>query len=166
MRRHPPLLIGLVAAVLAGSTGHAEDAVAPHTVPWEFASDRYAVTVNGKPVTVFLAAMNLHFASFDLDGRADVRVTINDNDYNRLDGKTLIKPDDFWQGDAVVRPSSRKVRPKTDRRTVSFTLDRPGQFSIERPGTGAFEDEVLFLFANPPEKDIPSATDPKVSWLG
>jgi len=46
-------------------------------------------------VTVFFAAMNMHFASFDFTGDAEVRVVINDNDYNRVDGKVLPKPDDF-----------------------------------------------------------------------
>jgi hypothetical protein len=84
----------------------AESQITPHS-PLEFASDRCAVTVNGKPVTVFFAAMNLHFASFDFTGRVDVQVTINDADYNRRDGKTYLKPDAFWQGQAVVHPVSR-----------------------------------------------------------
>ena len=49
---------------------------------------------------------------------------------------------------------------------MKFSISRPGQYSLERPGTHGFEDEALFLFANPPEKNIPSATDPKVIWLG
>lgn len=143
-----------------------ESQIAPRSVPWEFASARYGVTVSGKPATVFLAAMNVHFASFDFTGQADVKVTINENDYNRNDGKTYLKPKEFWQGKAVVRPLSRAVKPKTDGREVSFTITQPGQYSIERPGTGGFEDEVLFLFANPPERDIPRADDPNVIWLG
>ena len=69
--------------------------VQPHSVPWEFASDRYGVTVNGKPVTVFFASMNLHFAGFDSSGQAEVRVAINENDCNRVDGKSCLKPDEF-----------------------------------------------------------------------
>lgn len=146
---------------------HAEEAtVAPHPVPWECASARYGVAVNGKPVTVFLATMNVHFASFDFTGSADVQVTINANDYNRADGKTYLKPEDFWQGAAVVRPVSRGVQPKTEGRVVTFSIRQPGQYSIERPSTGGFEDEVLFLFANPPEKNVPSADDKNVIWLG
>ena len=33
--------------------------VVPHSVPLDFRSDRYGVTINGKPVQVFLAAMNV-----------------------------------------------------------------------------------------------------------
>jgi hypothetical protein len=160
------MIVGALA--FAGSTfAHAAASQAvPHPVPWEFASDRYGVTVNGQPVTVFFAAMNLHFASFDFTGPADVQVTINASDYHRHDGKTYLPPDEFWQGRAVVRPLSRGIQPKTDGRKVTFSITKSGQYSIERPGTGGFEDEVLFLFANPPEKNIPRQDDPKVVWLG
>jgi hypothetical protein len=49
---------------------------------------------------------------------------------------------------------------------VTFALKQPGQYSVERPENGGFEDEVLFLFANPPEKDVPRAKDENVIWLG
>lgn len=156
--------LGLFLATII-SAHAAEPQATPHPVPWEFASDRYRVTVNGKSVSVFLASMNLHFASFDFTGQADVQVTINENDYNRSDGNTYLKPDEFWQGNAVVRPLSRGIKPKTDGRKVTFSITQPGQYAIERPGTGHFEDEVLFLFANPPEKDVPLQNDPKVIWL-
>jgi hypothetical protein len=143
-----------------------ESEVTPHPVPWEFASDRYGVTVNGKPVTVFFSTMNLHFASFDFSGQGDVQVTINESDYNRSDGKTYLKSDEFWQSKAIVRPLSRGIQPKTEGRKVTFTITKPGQYAVERPSTGHFEDEVLFLFANPPEKNIPRQDDPQVIWLG
>ena len=157
-----------VSAVLLICTvvNSANSQVTTHPVPWEFASDRYNITVNGKPATVFFASMNLHFASFDFTGQADVQVTINENDYNRHDGITYLKPDEFWLGNATVRPLSRGIKPKTDGRKVTFTITKPGQYSIERPGTGGFEDEVLFLFANPPEKNIPRQDDSKVVWIG
>lgn len=154
------LMLAVGAARLIAST------VAPHSVPWEFASDRYAVTVNGQPVTVMLATMNVHVASFDFSGEVDVQVTIKPNDYNRLDGKTYLRPEEFWRGAAAVRPLARGIVAKTDGRKVNFRLSKPGQYSIERPGTSGFEDEVLFLFANPPEQSIPNASDPKVIWLG
>lgn len=160
---HP--LIAVLTVLLTFARAAESQVTTPHPVPWEFASDRYAVTVNGAPLNVFFAAMNLHFASFDFTGQADVQVTINENDYHRHDGKTYLKPDEFWQSSATVRPLSRGIQPKTDGRKVTFSLTKPGQYSIERPGTGGFEDEVLFLFANPPEKNIPRQDDPKVVWL-
>jgi hypothetical protein len=159
--------IAIVAVFVSTFSNIAEaQLVTPHAVPWEFASDRYIVTVNGKPINVFFAAMNLHFMSFDFTGQVEVQITINENDYNRHDGKIYLKADEFWQNNAIVRPLSQNIKPKTDGRKVTFSITQAGQYSIERPGTEGFEDEVLFLFANPPEKNIPSKDDPKVVWLG
>lgn len=159
------IILGALAHLVA-VTHAAESSVAPHPVPWEFASDRYGVTVAGKPVTVFFATFNLHFASFDFTEPVEVQVTINPDDYHRRDGKTYLKPDEFWQGNGIVRPLSRGIQPKTEDRKVTFTITKPGQYSIERPGTEGQEDEVLFLFANPPETNVPSAKDANVIWLG
>ncbi len=123
----------------------AKSQVTTHPVPWEFASDRYNVTVNGKPATVFFASMNLHFVSFDFMGQADVQVTINENDYNRHDGKTYLKAGEFWQNNALVRPLSRGIKPKTNGGKVTFSITQPGQYSIERPGTGGFEAKYCFF---------------------
>ncbi len=161
------LLGGVLAAVAAASAATVTPGpVTPHPVPLDFRSDRYGVTVNGKPVQVFLAAMNIHFASFDLTGAADVRVTINKQDYHRRDGRKYPEPEEFWQGVAEVRPRAKGIQAKTDGRVVTFSLTQAGQYTVERPGTGGYEDEVLFLFANPPESAVPSATDPGVVWIG
>lgn len=111
--------------------------VTPHPVPDEFASSRFAVQVNGKPVPVFHAALNLYFASFDFTGVAEVEVTSPTAGY--------------WQGRAILRPLSRKIVPVTNDSTCTFTIQSPGQFSLERPGTTNFRDEALFLFANAPD---------------
>lgn len=145
----------LLVVATAPIAGVAADSFVAHPVPPEFTAgrhERYAVTVNGEPVMLFHATPNIYFASFDFTGQANVKVAATDSNY--------------WQGVAVVRPRSRGIMPKVDGQTVSFTLTRPGQFSIERLGMGRFDDEVLFLFANPPDQDIPRANDPAVLWLG
>jgi hypothetical protein len=63
-----PVLVAAVALPVRAQQSNASS-VTPHSVPLEFASARYGVTVNGKPVTVFYAAMNIHFASFDFTGK-------------------------------------------------------------------------------------------------
>ncbi|MEI6248817.1 MAG: hypothetical protein WCP67_09760 [Verrucomicrobiota bacterium] len=144
----------------------AETSVTPHDVPWEFGSSRYSVTVNGRPVQSFLAAMNLHFVSFDMTSKVEIEVTINDNDYNRHDGRTYLKSDKFWGEQAVIRPTQAGIKAKTQGRKVTFSIDRPGQFSVERVGAHHFEDETLFIFANPPEATPAPATDPSTIRLG
>lgn len=123
-----------------------------HDWPEEFKSGYYTVSVNGQPAPVFHAGLNVYFVSFDLTGKADVTVKARTADY--------------WQGQARVRPASRAIKPKTQGATASFSITEPGQYSVERPGTSAFNDDVLFVFANPPEKDIPAPTDPHVIYLG
>jgi hypothetical protein len=158
------LVAGFAFAFVSSLCGESMPHVLGHSVPWEFASARYEVTVNGNPMPVFFACGNLHFVSFDFEGAVEVKIRINENDYTRMDGVVLPKAADFWQESAIVRPLSRGVNPVTKGRDVTFTLTRPGQYAVERPGT-SHKDEVLFLFANPPEKDVPQKSDPNVIWL-
>ena len=61
--------------------------VSPHSVPGEFASDYYEVKVNGQPVQVFHAGLNVYFASFDFIGNADVKVISQYNSNRVILGK-------------------------------------------------------------------------------
>ncbi len=75
--------------------------VTPHSVPGEFASDYYEVKVNGQPVQVFHAGLNVYFASFDFVGNADVKVisNYNSNSYSgQTSNKDIIKVDEkgYW----------------------------------------------------------------------
>jgi len=155
----------LAASRAASAVEPADGTVTPHPVPPEFTAgrnERYSVTVNGKPAAVFHAALNIYFVSFDFTGQAEVKVAAKESDY--------------WQGMAIVRPLSRGIAARTVGLAATFTITRPGQFSVERPGlpqltverpgSNRFDDEVLFVFANAPERDVPRADDPHVIWLG
>lgn len=148
----------------------------PHPVPEEFAATQYSVTVNDKPVQVFHAGLNVYFASFDFEGKVDVKVTVARIRSGRTseklysgqvrDGYTQsMEGAEFWAGNASVKPLSKKINPKTDGATVTFELSEPGQYSVERPGTSNYKDQVLFLFANKPESAKPDKSDKNVIWL-
>lgn len=154
----------LICLIIAASQLSAAGQIVPHGVPWEFSSARYTVKVNGQAVPVFLSAMNLHFASFDMSAEADVEVTINDNDYNRHDGLKYPTASEFWGAGACLRPASSGCIAKTEGRKATFTLTRPGQYCVDRTGPSDFRDEALFIFANPPEA-ITSKTDKEVIRL-
>jgi len=150
--------------------------VAPHDVPAEFEATQYVVAVNNVPVKVFHAGLNVYFASFDFTGVADVRVTAPPprgtpptvSPYSGQYQHRYLPPsgDDFWQSQAIVRPLSRQVAVTTRGREASFTLTAPGQYTVERPGTSHYRDQVLLLFANRPDPASPPARDrPDVVYL-
>lgn len=151
--------------------------VIPHPVPDEYISSQYSVLVNDKPVQVFHAGLNVCFASFDFEGMIKVKVTAatirsgktTDKQYaGQVYYKTAqsVEGTEFWAGNASVKPSSKNIKPETDGAVVTFSLSEPGQYTVERPGTSNYTDQVLFLFASRPEKELPKAGDPGVIYLG
>jgi hypothetical protein len=88
-----------------------------------------------------------HWTSFSFTGAVSVKVTV-------LDRATISA--------AVLRPGSRQLTGLSGN-TVTFGLDAPGNFYVE------IDDDLdldpLFVFANPPEADAPSPSDPNVIVL-
>jgi len=144
--------------------------VTPHPVPEEFGSDYYEVLVNGQAVPVFHAGLNVYFASFDFTGAAAVRVTsrFNSNSYSgQTSNKEALKVDEkgYWRGEVSVRPLSKGIKPQLSGSTVRFSLADAGQYSVERVGTSHFKDDVLFLFANRPDENVPKSTSTNLLHL-
>ena len=50
----------------------------------------------------------------------------------------------------------------TKDRSIGFTIEKPGKFWIKVPG---MEEHPLFIFADPPERDIPNRTAANVLWF-
>jgi len=88
-----------------------------------------------------------HWTSFSFSGTVTVKVTA-------LDRASV--------SSAVLRPGGRQLTGISGS-TVTFTLDAPGRFYVE------IDDDLdlypLFVFANPPETNVPSASDPDVLEL-
>ena len=97
----------------------------------------FRVFVDGAPRALVegAAAMCL----FEFDGIAHIEI---------------VAPAPFQR--VVVRPLSSGIRPEIDGKTVRFTLRRPCDLSVEFDGDAA---APLFLFALPPETDVPAADD-------
>ena len=143
-----------------------------HPVPDEFGSKQYTVEINGIAVPVFEASPRVHFASFDFT--APVTVSINGKVVRELGVPLPIADEQLngasvWDGEALVRPSSRNVTAVTNGKTARFTLTEPGQYSVEGRKTSQSntdnKDMVLFLFANRPETNRPQETDTNVVYL-
>ena len=122
------------------------------TLPSELATQHFVVTVNGRPVAVAHAARNYYFANFDVKKHAIVSVTA--------------ESEDFWSHGVEVQPWRLGIRPERKGRTITFPLDGPVKISITRPGDFLANAEMLFLFANAPERDMPKPTQPKLRYFG
>lgn len=151
--------------------------VVPHQVPDEFISTEYIVTVNGQSVPVFHAGLNVHFASFDFNGEpvevkvATIMEPVKNDTEKKYIGQVYHKyiprdPGDFWNSQAIVRPLSKNITVITKEKEAKFTIQAPGQYSVERSGTSNYLDRVLFLFANKPEDtDKPKEDDKRTIFL-
>ena len=113
-------------------------------------SPDYKLTVNDRPVAVAATATVLggpaSFASFTVEGKTRVVIQA---------GREVRS--------AKILPSSYGKIPKVDIHTIEFEIDRPGQFTVEINDDYA---RAFHLFANPPEINPPSPTDPNVTYFG
>jgi len=125
-------------------------------------SQDYAVSVNGKPVDVYIAPVwdpashypgapippfggPYSFAYFDFEGRVEVKVTTR---------KPLAR--------VKILPESRGITPNVTRDAVSFILVEPCRISVEPD----VKNGPLLLFANPIEVNPPKPGDPGVRYYG
>jgi hypothetical protein len=122
------------------------------SLPEEIASSRFRLKVNGREVAVAHAAVNYYFANFDVRGSATITVTA--------------PSDDYWSGGVEVKPWRLGIRPRLKGRTISFRLDGPAKISITRPGDFLAGAEMLFLFANKQEVNVPHADAKGVRYYG
>jgi hypothetical protein len=156
------VFLGVLASLLAAISwcqGESRLVVYPAPKGEELSKD-WAVVVNGRAADVYTARVNdppfekydfggaYSFASFDFSGTATVRV------YD-LKGRSLQQ--------AQILPVSRGIRSKrVDERASEFTLDKPGQLSIEPEG----RRHPLLIFANPIEENPPKPGDKDVIYFG
>jgi len=131
----------------------------------EFRSDRYevAVVANGKsqnsyvymdpdtytefPVSRTYMSDENHFTSFSFSGNIDVRV--------KLPGRTKLSS-------VTIRPLSKKISASITGNTISIKLSSPANIYVEVEGE---EKHPLFIFANPPEINVPSLSDTNVIYF-
>jgi hypothetical protein len=137
------------------------DMVTYPAVTCEPLSQEYRVEVDGHTVPVYTAAMhpayrqNFHldwdstysFASVDCSSRVTVKV---------ISAKPLKT--------FSIRPATRPIPCGIEGAVATFTLDKPGQFIIERNGNG--RKDPLLLFINPVETNRPQLGAPGVIYFG
>jgi hypothetical protein len=136
---------------------------APTTEPL---STQFQVSIDGKPIAVYLARIcNLtaeqrkavqmpqhanttetSFASFDLAGPAQVTIT--------CPGAVQ---------SAKVLPNSRGITPTISGNSLSFPVTKTGALVVDVNGDWV---QSLQLFVNPPETNVPDPHDPNVIYFG
>ena len=128
-------------ALLFTATARASKVV---PVPEELRTPRFTVKVDGKDAAFAHAATSYYYLALDLPKRGRAAITIS------------APSDDYWARGVEVQPWRENIRPTRSGREISFTLDHPAQLSISRPGDHLGGAEMLFVFANPPEKNPPA----------
>ena len=140
MPKAPASRLALLAGLLLlAAPSQAKVSIAP--VPDEIRANRFSVSINGRPAAFAHAAANYYFLDFDLKGKAKIAITA--------------PSDDYWARGVEVQPWSLNIRPRLEGRTITFTLTHPAKLSITRPGDHLATAEMLFLFADRPETDVP-----------
>lgn len=126
-------------------------------------SQAFAVEVEGKQLPVYktkippgepIPRLNhsrsefgfASFASFDMNEKVELKVT-----YPEVISSVKVLPTSFG------------IAPKIDGNKVVFTIDSPGNLTIEVNGDW---HESLHIFANPFEEHIPDPDDPNVVYFG
>lgn len=127
-------------------------------------SDDYSVKVNGEPIEVLELAYNM-----TRDGELAAPMTKVEDAHVAMFGfqnMTVEIEVEFKTGTvntAVVRPLSYGIEPKIEGNIVKFSIDSPTKYmSVEING----EYQPLFIFADPPETNIPDPNDPFVKYYG
>lgn len=104
----------------------------------------FGVTVNGQPVFVYDNAVSA-MAQFSFAGSVTVEIT-STHDLRWVD----------------IRPKNRAIPVSVTANKITFRLTEPGQFSIERNGE---HNRPLYIFAAPPETDVPKPNAPNVRYF-
>ena len=87
-----------------------------------------------------------HWTTFSFDGEVTIEIKVTGFDPTGTE----------------IRPLRRAITPDVAADTIRFVLSEPGQFWVKVPGT---EEHPLFIFADPPEVDVPDRDDPNVIWF-
>ena len=90
-----------------------------------------------------------HFTSFSFSGRVVVQIKLPM-------GRASI-------ASVVVRPLSKHLKATISDHSISIPLNGPANLFVEVDGE---KRNPLFIFANPPEVDAPSPSDPNVLYFG
>ena len=121
-----------------------------------------SVSVNGYDLFVYDVMVNHEHI-----WNANTQPTTTPMTYFDFEGKARIRIEMPGLGKAVesaqVLPSALGISPTVENNAVSFTITRPGQYTVVFNGS---VNKALHIFANPLEEDVPNPNDPDVFYIG
>lgn len=150
------IMVGMFIFCMANFATYAQDLLI-HSFPSHFCTEnQYVVTINGKPAKVFHAGMKIYFVSFDLPEGKTAQINV----------LRPFKAGNYWNSSAQIRPFSKNISVAAEGNKVSFSIDKCGQYILQKKGaSSAFNEEAFLVFANPVEKKSVSKSDKNVIWL-
>jgi hypothetical protein len=110
-------------------------------------TNTYSPPWNGERERKFMTDSN-HWTSFSFSGPIDVLI--------RLPQRKEISQ-------AKVLPGAKNIVTKISGNTISIHMDKPASVYLKIDGE---EKHPLFIFANPPEKDVPAPNTPNLIYFG
>ncbi|WP_114205534.1 PKD domain-containing protein [Acidisarcina polymorpha] len=122
------------------------------SIPPEVSSTHFTVKIGHKSTPVVSAASGYYLLNFDISSPVQVTVTASDPHY--------------WDRGVEVQPMRFGIRPRRDGASITFPLEQPAKLTITRPGEHYADSEMLFLFANKPERYRITANTPGVRYYG
>jgi hypothetical protein len=146
------ILLLLVIVLPALARAVTAQRVTLYPIPPAVRSTHYRVTVDGHSTPVVHAANQYYLLNFDTTGPVEVSVTADDPH--------------FWDRGVEIEPMRLGIRPERHGATIRFHLSGPQKITISRPGGHFANDDMLFLFANPPETSGITASTPGVRYYG
>lgn len=102
-------------------------------------------TKDNIPLTLF-QGRSINWTNFSFKDSVQVEVTVLNETKVPLKGENV-----------RILPSRFGIKPTVNGNVVTFTITTPGQYSVEI-GQNGFKNGLM-VFANPPETDIPDASD-------
>lgn len=115
-----------------------------------FCHEDYRLNTDCPPSLFRMKISPQAYAIFDFEGAVTVRATYLPETAGGL-------------SNLKIRPLARGIVPRLSGRTVAFTLNQPGDVTLDADGKGL---HALHLFTNSPEESVPDRNDPDVRYFG
>jgi PA14 domain/PKD domain len=115
-------------------------------------SSAFTLTVNGRPVDVAHAAASYEFASFDVNGPAEIAITA--------------AAPGFWEEGVDIEPWRLGLRARREGQTIRFRIPGPVKLAISRPGDFLNHAGMFFLFADAPAAPPPAGPNVQIVPAG